>query len=41
MKVTVISIVIDARITIPEGLVKGLEDFHVKGQVETIQSTEY
>ena len=36
MKVTVITIVIGM---IPQGLVKGLEDLEIRGQVETIQTT--
>ena len=36
MKVTVIPIVIGALRTIPKGLVKGLEDLEIRGQVETI-----
>ena len=39
MKVMVISIVIGALGTILKGLVKGLEDLEINGQVETIQST--
>ena len=35
MKVTVISIVVGALGTIPKGLVKGLEDLEIRGQVET------
>ena len=36
MKMTVIPIVIGALRTIPKGLVKGLEDLEIRGQVETI-----
>ena len=39
MKVTLIPIVIGALGTIPKGLVKRLEDFEIRGQVETIQTT--
>ena len=39
MKVTVIPIVISAHETSPIGLLKGLEDLEIKGQVETIQTT--
>ena len=39
MKLTVIPIVIGALGTIPKGLVKELEDFEIRGQVETIQAT--
>ena len=36
---TVIPIVVGALGTILEGLVKGLEDLEIRGQVETIQTT--
>ena len=36
MKVTVIPVVIGALGTIPKGLVKGLKDLEIRGQVETI-----
>ena len=39
MKMTVIPIVIGALGTIPEGLIKGLEDLEIRGQVETIQTS--
>ena len=39
MKVTIVPIVIGAFGTITEGLLKGLEDLKVGGQVETIQMT--
>ena len=39
MRVTVIPIVISALGMIPKGLVKGLKDLEIKGQVETIQTT--
>ena len=39
MKVTLIPIVSGAFGTIPKGLVKGLEDLEIRGQVETIQIT--
>ena len=39
MKVTIIPIVISAFGTITKGLLKGLEDLEVGGQVETIQPT--
>ena len=39
MKVTIISIVIGAFGTVTKGLLKGLEDLEVGGQVETIQTT--
>ena len=35
-----IPIVVGALKTIPEGLVKGLEEFEMRGQVETIMTTE-
>ena len=37
MKVMMISIVIGVFRTIPKGLVKGLEDLEIRGQMETIQ----
>ena len=40
MKVTVIPVVVGALGTIPEGLVKGVEDLEIRGQVEIIQTTE-
>ncbi len=40
IKVTIIPIVIGAFGTITKGLLKGLEDLEVDGQVETIQMTE-
>ena len=39
MKVTIVSIVIDAFGTVTKGLLKGLEDLEVGGRVETIQMT--
>ena len=39
MEVTIIPIVIGAFGTVPKGLLKGLEDLEVGGQVETIQTT--
>ena len=39
MKVTVVSIVTGTFDTITKGLLKGLEDLEVGGQVETIQMT--
>ena len=36
---TVISIVIGALGTTPKGLIKGLEDLEIRGQVETIKTT--
>ena len=39
MKVTIIPIVISALGTVAKGLVKALEDFEIRGQVETIQTT--
>ena len=38
MKITVILTIIGALRTIPKGLVKGLEDLEIKGQVETIKT---
>ena len=38
-QVTIIPIVIGAFRTVTKGLLKGLEDFEVGGQVETIQTT--
>ena len=37
MKVTIVSIVIGTLGTITKGLLKGLEDLEIGGQVETIQ----
>ena len=39
MKVTFMPIVIGALGTVNEGLLKGLEDFGIRGQVETIRTT--
>ena len=39
MKVTIVTIVIDALGTITKGLLKGPEDMEVGGRVETIQTT--
>ena len=39
MKVTVILIVIGAFGTVTKGLLKGLDDLEIEGQVETIQTT--
>ena len=39
MKGTIIAIVIGAFSTVTKGLLKGLEDLEVGGQVETIQTT--
>ena len=39
MKVTIVSIVIDAFVTITKGLLKGQEDLEVGGRVESIQIT--
>ena len=39
MKVTMIPIVIGALGTITKGSVLGLEDFEIRGRVETIQTT--
>ena len=39
MKVTKIPIVIGALGTIPKGLIKGLEDLEIRGQLVTIQTT--
>ena len=39
MKVTIIPIVIGAFGTVTKGLLKGLEDLEIRGQVETIQTT--
>ena len=39
MKVTIIPIVIGAFGTVTKGLLKGLEDLEVDGQVKTIQTT--
>ena len=39
MKLTVIPIVIGALSTVTKGMVQGLVDLEIKGQVETIQTT--
>ena len=39
MKVTVIQIVIGVLGTVTKGLVQGLEDLEIRGQMETIQTT--
>ena len=39
MNVTVIPIVIDALSKVSKGLVQGLEDLEIRGQMETIQTT--
>ena len=39
IKVMVIPIVVGTFGTIPKGLVKGLENLEIRGQVETIQTT--
>ena len=39
MKVMMIPIVVGALRTIPKGLVKGLENLEIRGQVDTIQTT--
>ena len=39
MKVTIIPIVIGAFGTVTEGLLKGLENMEIRGQVEIIQTT--
>ena len=39
MKVTIVPIVIGALGTITKGLLQGLENFEIGGQVETIQTT--
>ena len=39
MKVTIVALVIGAFGTVTKGLLKGLEDLEVGGQVETIQTT--
>ena len=39
MKITVIMIVIVALRTIPEGMVKELEELEIGGRAETIQNT--
>ena len=39
MKVTIIPTVIGTFGTVTKGLIKGLEDLEVGGQVETIQTT--
>ena len=41
MKVTVILTVISEFRTIPQSLVKGLEDLEIRGQVETILTTAF
>ena len=41
MKVTIVSIVIDALGTITKGLLKGLEDLEIGGQTETIQTANF
>ena len=38
MKVTIIPIVIDALGTVTKGLVEGLEDLEIRGQMETIKT---
>ena len=40
MKVTFISIIIGALVTVTEGLLKGLEDLKIRGRVGTIQTTK-
>ena len=40
MKVTIIPIVIGILGTVTKGLVQALEDFEIRGHVETIQTTE-
>ena len=40
MKVRVISMVLGALVTIPEGLEKGLDELEVGGRVDTIQYTD-
>ena len=39
MKVTVLPIVIGALGKIPKGMIKGLQDLEIRGQMETIQTT--
>ena len=39
MKLTVIPVVTGASGTIPKGTLKGLEDFNIRGQEETIKTT--
>ena len=39
MKVTIIPIVIGALGTVTKGLLQGLEDLEITGQVETVQTT--
>ena len=39
MKMAVMSIVVGALGTISRGLIKGLEELKIRGQVETIQTT--
>ena len=41
MKVTVIPIVISAPCTVTKGLVQGLDDLEIKGQVETIKQEQF
>ena len=38
MKMTIVSVVIGALRTVTKGLLKGLEDLEIKGQVETTQN---
>ena len=38
MKVTVIPLIVSTLGTIPKGWVKGLVDFEIRGQMETIQT---
>ena len=40
MKATFTPIIIGALGTVSEGLLKGLEDLEIRGQVETIQTTK-
>ena len=39
MKVTIITIMIDAFGTFAKGLIKGLEDLEIRGRVEAIRTT--
>ena len=39
IKVTIIPIIIDVLVTVTKGLIQGLEDLKIRGQVETIQTT--
>ena len=39
VKVTIVVIVIGALGMVTKGLIKGLEDFEIRGRVETIQTT--